>query len=125
MCVRSDELPEHLKDRVHNDYYIKSTQWIPRRWTFRKLVEPPVMILGSANHTQSQTADGGYGPSPLPLVGQWQVSAIQVKKGWPFYLPYIALTGTRYHFRAGVRWDNVDNYYVLNSIALRRTSSLK
>jgi len=46
---------------------------------------------------------------------------VQLKNGWPLFLPYLAFTtksGT--HFRIGCRWDDVDHYYTFPSFALAK-----
>ncbi|MBI4459997.1 MAG: hypothetical protein HY648_08060 [Acidobacteria bacterium] len=113
-------LPEWLRDKAHDDYYVSWTRWIPRSATSWCLEHPPIQILGNQRQ-RAAAKDGTLGPKPIPLPGRWQVSVVQIKKGWPLFLPYIAWTskgGT--HFRLGARWDDVDHYYTFPSIALAR-----
>ena len=115
----NDALPHHLKGKTHNDYWFASIRWIPRGATSMRLVEPPVMILGSRDHRKASGLNGTKGPKPIPGPGQWQFSLVQVKAGWPLVLPYFAYTSAEgSHFRCGARWDDVDHYYTFPSIAV-------
>jgi hypothetical protein len=114
-------LPAHLKGKAHDDYWLPGTRWVPRSATSMRLVEPPVMVLGSDGHPSAAGLDGARGPKPIPPPGQWQASLVQVKAGWPLVLPYVALTTSEgLHFRFGARWDDVDHYYTFPTFALYR-----
>jgi hypothetical protein len=113
-------LPKHLEYTTRTDYYFRIVRWIPRNTTSRCLVEPPQMIFGSKDHRRSKSGRGIVGPSPIGERGQWQMSAVQVRKGWPFYFFYFAATTEAgMHYRIGVRWDDVDDHYIIFSIARR------
>jgi hypothetical protein len=107
-------LPQRLKKRLHDDYSLAAFQSLPRSTTCFCLKKPPRLLLGSAD--MAKTPGGLWGPKPIPKPGQWQVSVVPI---WgPFYLPYVAHTSKRaMHFSAGVRWDDVDNYYVAPRLA--------
>jgi len=112
-------VPFHKMDDVHCDYYFRVAKYIPWGWTTRCLVQPPIMIAGNSRST-GWTANGRLGPKPIPEPGEWQLSVIQVKEGWPLYLPYFAVTFSGgMHFRIGTRWDDVDGYYVVASTSIK------
>ena len=113
-------LPEWLRGKTHDDYYLTWTRWIPRSATSWCIKAPPIQLLGN-QEGEALAADGTIGPKPIPRPGEWQLSIVQIKKGWPFFLPYFAWTteqGT--HFRLGARWDDVDQYYTFPSIAIAK-----
>ncbi|MBI2607390.1 MAG: hypothetical protein HYW51_01030 [Candidatus Doudnabacteria bacterium] len=87
--------------------------------TARALLEPPTMIFGSRHYLQAMATSGEVGPKPIPANGQWQFSLVRIRKNSWFFLPYIAFTFCSVHFRIGCRWDDVDHYYTLDSIALK------
>jgi len=112
-------LPEHLKERLHDDYDIPGTKWIPFAATSFCFVEPPIQILGNQDFNYPGL-NNKMGPKPIPLPGQWQFTIVQEKKGWPLYLPYFAFTTKGgIHFRIGARWDDIDNYYVFPSFGIK------
>ena len=58
---------------------------------------------------------------PLPEKGTWHISAAQVRRGWPIFLPYFAVTARAgYHLRIGARWDDVDGYYTFPTFAMKK-----
>lgn len=111
-------LPPHLANEGHSDRVL-GFRWMSRELTARCLVQPPIPLITSRNFPLSLARNGVYGPKPIPGPNQMQVSLVQVREGWPFFLPYLAVTAQRLHFRIGVRWDDVDHYYTLDSIALK------
>ena len=98
----------------HTGFDISFLRWIPRGATSWCFVEPPIILLGN------------YGialPKPIPEKGRWQVSVVQMCRGWPVFLPYAAVTTRRgYHVRIGARWDDVDGYYTFPSFALKKVN---
>jgi len=111
-------VPEHLANRPHDDwYFFQSTS---RGVNFFCAEEPPILVLGSSGQTVS--FDGITGPTPVPPIGAWQLTLVQVRKSWPFYLPYAALSTPDRRYCAGLRWDNVDHYFVLSLAGHRQTS---
>ncbi|GEM_PF-3364971 len=116
----SHALPSTLQDKTHTDFTISFMQWVPRAWTARTLVEAPFMILGSKDHPTALGKNGTRGPKPVSREGEWQISVVQVKQGLPFYLPYVAFGACGYHWRIGTRWDDVDHYYIVFSVARRK-----
>ncbi len=113
-----DCLPVWLKGQKHIDR-IPGLSWMSRNSTARALVEPPFMIMGSKGQLLGCGKNGKPGPKPIPKAGQWQLCAVQVEEGSWFFLPYFAITTRFVHFRIGTRWDDVDNYYTLDSVALK------
>ena len=114
----NDCLPLHLRDKKHDDRVLPFC-WIPRRLTARPLPEPPIMVAGSPDHAMSETKNGEYGPSPIPGKNQWQISVVPIRPGSWLFLPYFALTTRCVHFRIGTRWDDIDHYYTLDSLAVK------
>jgi hypothetical protein len=111
-------LPPSLRGKAHDDYYFSWLRWIPRSATSWCIDRPPHLILGNQRE-QSTAPNGARGPKPIPSRGEWQVSAVQLRPGWPVFLPYIAFTtpgGT--HVRIGCRWDDVDHYYTFPTLAI-------
>lgn len=111
-------LPKWLQGEAHTDYYLSWTRWIPRSATSWCIDEAPVQLLGNQKE-KAVARNGAVGPKPIPGPGEWQMSAVQLKNGWPLFLPYFAFTtkgGT--HLRIGCRWDDVDHYYTFPSFAL-------
>ncbi len=103
--MSKDCLPPHLRDAKHWDWP-KPLQWVPRSWTsFCFGGRVPKLLAGNQTRTR-MNAIGVHAPAPIGEPGSWQIS-------WP---PYIALT-TRSgrHFRLGLRWDDVDDYYALTA----------
>lgn len=87
-------LPPHLKEALHTDWLWPFSK-VPRRWT-SICGMPPTKLIGNA----PVNLEGSAKPTPQP--GEWHIS-------WP---PYIAVTTqSRWSFRLGVRWDDVDFYY--------------
>lgn len=114
-------MPDHLKGQLHTDYSIPAFQSVPRGTMYASLVQPPILLAGSSGYPTEAATNGEHGPKPIPGPGQWQLSTIQVKKGWPFYLFYVAYTTKNgSHFRLGTRWDDVDKFYVIWSAAWHR-----
>jgi hypothetical protein len=113
-------LPDGRDTRLHDDYYLFFARQVPRRITSWGFVEPPVLLLGNQRQW-FRTETGNVGPQPIPRPGNWQLSMVQIHAGYPFFLPYFALTtGSGWHFRIGCRWDDSDHYYTFPSIALKR-----
>lgn len=115
-----DCLPEALKTKRHSDYP-KGLRWIPWSATSWCMENPPKKLLGTQKSVASTPA-GKKGPKPVPEPGTWQLSGKRLHRKFPIYLPtYVAFTTkNKMHFRMGCRWDDVDNYYVFPSIALKK-----
>lgn len=45
MCPK-DALPEHLRDRLHDDWLIWPLNKTPRAWTSYKFTQPPTLLIG-------------------------------------------------------------------------------
>lgn len=117
--VGKEALPPHLKSLKHDDWFVLKN--VPRGLTAGRFVEPPRMMLGNQHGVLCR--NGRFGPKPIPANGEYQLSLVQVRAGWPFYLPYFAITIHRCHFRIGCRWDDVDHYYVIPSFVPMRWQS--
>ncbi|MBI4160745.1 MAG: hypothetical protein HY506_02445 [Candidatus Yanofskybacteria bacterium] len=107
------------KGKLHQDYYFEFLRWIPFAWTSWCFEEPPILIAGNQNYWE-KLPGGSAGPKPLPRPGEWQLSIIQIKRGWPLFFPYFSFTTQDgLHFRIGCRWDDIDSYFVLPSFAIK------
>jgi hypothetical protein len=107
-------LPDHLAHREHWDYP-GPLQWIPRGWTTYDWGEPS-LLLGNQTHAMNGA------PKPIGERGSFQVSnfpELPVPFCWlPLYVAATFPNGV--HFRLGARWDDVDDYVNLPSIALKK-----
>jgi hypothetical protein len=107
-------LPDHLSDKDHWDYP-GPLQWVPRGWTTYDWGQP-AMLVGN----QVKAKDG----SPLPIGerGSYQLSVypeLPVPFCWvPIYFAFTLPNGL--HFRMGARWDDVDAYVNLPSVAIKK-----
>jgi hypothetical protein len=107
-------LPAHLAHRDHWDYP-GPLQWVPRGWTTYSWGRP-AMLLGNQEHA----VDGA--PKPIGERGSYQVSVypeLPVPFCWlPVYFAFTLPNGV--HFRFGARWDDVDSYVNLPSVAIKK-----
>ena len=89
-------LPEHLRDRKHEDWPPPLNQ-VPR-WANAFCGDEPVWGEGSAHQ-------------PIPPPGQETYQLVDTAGR---RRPYYAFTSEScWHFRVGFRWDDVDGYYNL------------
>ena len=123
-------LPDHLKDRLHDDY-IWPFCYIPRRWTSFCWKQPPKLLFGIGVTRWVTVGDESwlftpgeekrifflghpyapYGPSPLQKLSPW---SFQIT--WPFHVAFHVFLGKRPLFvRFGARWDSLDRYYTFPS----------
>lgn len=130
---RSKEcLPERIRVGIHTDYTIAVTQRIPRNVTSFCLcdVAAPQALISSngtvfvcpfkPGSTNVRTYSEGS-PMPIPVPGEWHVAVMKIREDIPWYVPYVTFTTNQgWHFRLGIRWDDVDNYYVFPSAAWHR-----
>lgn len=116
----NDALPEHLRGKLHHDFP-PGLRWIPRAWTSYKFGEPK-KLLGN------QPMEGGV-LKPIGGPSTFQVSWYPRAPWWAKVTGlafYVAWSGKRKedgkfrHFRLGSRWDNVDSYVTILSVATRR-----
>jgi len=124
-------LPESLRGRLHDDW-----PWpislIPRSWTVvcgPDWPEAPELLAGNSGWTLEDKDRFGhltneflefYGDRfPIPKPKHWFISAVMYD--W-IPLPYFAITFPGgWHFRIGaLRWDDVDKYYEIWTIALHK-----
>lgn len=114
-----DCMREELKYQRHEDHTPPWTKWIPCWATcFCLPTEGPRALLYSHGTEFVRMPSGGLAPKPIPQPGEWHVAA--VKTVGPFFLPYVAYTtSTGWHMRLGMRWDDVDHFYI-PSAALHR-----
>ncbi len=105
-------LPEHLRDRPHEDYPW-GLRWIPRAWTAFKW-GAPWMVAGT------QRCGFNNVVKPIGPPGTWQISKFYDSpfKSIPIYFAFTTKRGI--HFRIGARWDDVDSYVEWPSIAIKR-----
>lgn len=116
-------LPPHLRGKKHWDWP-KWLQWVPRGITAFKW-GPPKLVFGD----QIKRAEGGY-PKPVGEPDSWQFSVYPGAPWWakPFAW-YVACSGSTgkdgsfRHFRLGSRWDDVDDYVTILSVATRKFPS--
>jgi hypothetical protein len=112
-------LSPNLENRLHDDFP-RYLRWIPRRATSWRMVQPPIMLLGN-QRTYCAAKNGRSGPRAVPARGEWQISFAQVRKRWPFFLPYLAATfANGWHARFGCRWDELDSYYSFPSYTIKK-----
>jgi len=121
-------LPEHLRDRLHDDWPWPISM-IPRSWTIvcgSDWPEAPELLAGDSGWTSEDRGRFGHFADeffekykerfPIPKPKHWVITAVMYD--W-IPLPYFAITlPNGWHFRIGVlRWDDVDNYYEIGTIA--------
>lgn len=107
-------LPQSLQSRPHNDY-APGFKWVPRRLTTFQWGQP-AMLLGNQKSYE-------YGsPKPIGERGSFQISRYPELPFplslAPLYFSFTTPGGT--HGRFGARWDDVDFYVNLPSMAIKR-----
>lgn len=111
-------LPTTLQHKLHWDYP-HGLRWVSRSKTSWCMVQPPTLVLG--NQTNYHAQKGLSGPEAIPARGSWQLSFVQVREKFPFFLPYFAMTTSGgWHWRVGCRWDQSDGYYTFPSGTIKR-----
>ena len=118
--MSKEVLPENLKGADHRDYP-KFLRWIPRSWTsFNWGV--PVKMAGNQKRVRIDGKLQTEGPSPVGEWGSWQISKFPNAPWFAKYIPaYLAFTTKKgFHFRIGARWDDVDGYTTIPTIAVKR-----
>lgn len=115
-----DALPEHLRDRPHEDWPFPFSL-IPRAWTAYKW-GPPKKLFGN-----QQTIDDQGAPKPIGPPGTWQVSYYpEAPKEWALFNWYVALTTKKgIHYRLGTRWDDIDKYCTILSVARKDLNKVR
>lgn len=107
-------LPPHLRSRDHWDYP-GPLQWVPRSATTFGWGRPSQMV-----GNQKALQDGA--PKPIGERGSFQVSRypdLPVPFCWlPVYMAFTLPNGV--HFRLGARWDDVDSYTNIPSVAIKK-----
>jgi hypothetical protein len=107
-------LPPNLAPRPHDDYMIPGLSLIPRGWNTFNWGQPG-LIVGN------QTSFLNDSPKPIGERGSFQVSSypqLPIPFCWlPAYFAFTLPNGT--HFRLGARWDDIDDYTVVPSVALK------
>lgn len=107
-------LPDNLQGQPHIDY-VPAFQWVPRGITTFQWGHPE-MLLGNQESYE-------YGsPKPIGERGSFQISRypeLPFPLSWaPLYFSFTTPDGT--HGRLGARWDDVDFYTNMPSIAIKR-----
>jgi hypothetical protein len=115
-------LPPKLQGTKHWDWPWPFSK-VPRAWTsFDWGV--PVKVAGNQTEVRKDQKKQIYGPAPIGEAGSWQVSRFPGAPGILKYIPmYLAFTlpGGR-HVRIGARWDDVDSYVTVPTVASRKYS---
>lgn len=126
MVMPNSALPPNLQildaegrvvgSKPHNDYPW-GLRWVPRGWTAFKWGKPRI-CLGRLIKDDIEEAMKVGGPKPITSPGTWQLSRFP---DGPWYAWYFAFTTKGgWHFRVGARWDDVDDYVEMPSIAIKR-----
>ena len=105
-------LPAHLRTRRHDDWPWPLS-YIPRAWTsycHGRFQTPPLRLWGDTPLTVFPGTAWLY-PKPIPPPGHWHFAD-------PVY--FAATSRGGWHFRLGARFGDVDNYYTIPSLALKR-----
>jgi hypothetical protein len=99
---------------THSDW-IWPFRYVPRRWTIL-CGNPPQKALGTTplRTAQFHGLQVRY-PQPIPPPGHWHFTT------WPIYFGMSTRSG--WHFRIGVRYDDIDGYYTWPSFTLKRLKS--
>ena len=118
-------LPPNLREKLHWDWPWPFSK-IPRGWTAFKWGRPR-LLMGRIAATDFVVASPWMAPKPITSPGTWQVSRYPDAPWWAFPLNwYVAFSGRRAadgkfrHWRIGTRWDDVDSYCTILTIATRR-----
>jgi hypothetical protein len=97
--------------RAHSDW-IWPLRYVPRRWTI-VCGNPPEKTLGTTPLRAAQFHGLQFRyPQPIPPRGYWHFTA------WPIYFGMSTRSG--WHFRIGVRYDDIDGYYTWPSLTIKR-----
>jgi len=113
-------IPESILKGVHTDYRFAILQSVPRSFTSYCLAGPPILLMGNQDNW-AKHKNGEFGPKAIPKGGEWQLSFVRWRTGWPVFLPYFAFNHFGWHFRVGTRWDDVDQYYTVPTLAFKRS----
>lgn len=120
-------LPPHLRGKLHWDWPWPLSR-IPRGWTSFNWGAPK-KILGSQKEQRFDGESGRWAPSPIGEAGSWQLSYYPAAPWWAkatglaFYFARSGKRSTdgRYrHVRLGTRWDDVDDYATILTVATRK-----
>lgn len=106
-------LPPNLRGKLHWDWPWPFSK-IPRGWTAWDWGKPR-MVAGN------QLRESADAPAPIGEPGTWQVSRFPDAPWWakPFAWYVSATLKSGRHFRAGARWDDVDDYTQFPTFATR------
>lgn len=91
-------------------------------WPFNKISRrltsadgfPPQMRWGNSVLTYDPTYRTLY-PKPIPRRGEWWIGG---PRKWPLYIAVTHRNG--WHFRIGVRWDDLGFYYTWPSFTYKK-----
>lgn len=117
-------LPPNLRGKKHSDWPWPLSR-IPRGATAFRWGKPR-RILGPESYLEYRA---GFAPKPIDEAGGWQFSYYPGAPWWAKVTGlafYVAVSGKKgpdgkfRHWRAGTRWDDVDNYATVLSVATRR-----
>lgn len=128
MIYGNAALPDNLKGKKHNDWPW-GIRWVPRAWTAFYVPWKPIKMLGNQEprwiHVHPDHPDQVYavwGYDPVPLNDQWSIQGIKLFSWLPYLPLYFTVVKFHWHFRIGIRWDSVDDYFV-QDIALTKEDS--
>jgi hypothetical protein len=120
-------LPDNLKGKKHNDWPW-GLRWVPRAWTAFAVPWYPQKLIGNQQprsilvhpNTPQQYLVLTY--DPVPKNGYWSIQTIKLFSWLPYLPLYFTIVQFHWHFRIGIRWDSVDNYYVPDIALTHQTS---
>lgn len=116
----SSALPPHMR-KSHGDWPWPLS-YIPRGWTAFRWGKPK-LLLGDQKEAR------GGAPAPIGEANSWQLSYYHDAPLWAkvtglaFYAAYSGRRGEDgkfRHYRLGARWDDVDSYVTILSVASRK-----
>lgn len=113
-------LPPGLRTKPHGDYAVWPWSLIPRAATAFDFGRP-VLMFGNQGAEFFDPARQAYFPKPIGEPGSWQISRYPklgpILGRVPAYFAFTTKDG--WHFRDGVRYDDVDHYCQWPSIAIK------
>lgn len=106
-------LPPHLAQRPHEDYGFWPFNKVPRAATAFRFGAPRRMWGNQTNFAAVyNSVPHVIAPMPIPNPGSWQVSRFPdlgpILGRIPAYFAFTTKSG--FHFRDGIRWDDIDHY---------------
>ena len=110
-AVSTHRIHKHKISGRHDDWPWPLSS-VPRRWTAVS-GNPPRKTFGTTPLTRAEFNGRQFRyPKPIPPAGRWHFTI------WPLYFGMTTHSG--WHFRLGVRYDDIDGYYSWPSVTLKR-----